>query len=335
LIKKYNINAGNIKPSGKNGRILKEDVLAYINNAGGKSMESVEVKKPEHIEKPKIESTRSETVKQEVCKSKPVSPQQPVTPSQNDQVIKLTGFKKAMVKTMTQSSIIPSFLFTDEYNVDKLVKLRKELNKLDSKFKITYMPFLIKAVSLALDQYPLLNSHTNPETDAEGYITEFIIKKDHNISIAIDSPDGLVVPNIKKVQDKTIVQIQKELNLLRDKAESRKLTHDDLKDGTFTISNIGNIGGKVLSPVILPPQTCIIGVSRFFDSLTVMDKDSEVSESQAYHLLENKNLLVVFHKTVNICVSADHRVIDGASVARFSSVFKNYIENPLKIWTAN
>jgi 2-oxoisovalerate dehydrogenase E2 component (dihydrolipoyl transacylase) len=236
---------------------------------------------------------------------------------------------------MTQSSLIPSFLYTDEYNVDKLVKLRKELNKLDNKMKMTYMPFIIKAFSLALEQYPIMNSHTNPETDADGYINEFIIKKDHNISIAIDGPDGLVVPNIKRVQDKSIFQIQKELNSLRDKAELRKLTHEDLKDGTFTISNIGNIGGKVLSPVILPPQTCIIGVSRFFDSLTVMDRDSEVSESQAYHLLENKNLLVVFHKTVNICLSADHRVIDGATAARFSTVFKNYIENPLKIWTAN
>jgi 2-oxoisovalerate dehydrogenase E2 component (dihydrolipoyl transacylase) len=145
-----------------------------------------------------------------------------------------------MTKTMTHSTQIPSFLYTDEFNVDKLVKLRKEINKLDSKnLKISYMPFLIKAISLALTEYPIINSNTNPHLGDDGYIYEYTIKKDHNISVAIDGPDGLAVPNLKRVQDKTIIQIHKELNELREKTEAKKLTMEDLKDGTFTISNIG------------------------------------------------------------------------------------------------
>lgn len=82
----------------------------------------------------------------------------------------------------------------------------------------------------------------------------------------------------------------------------------------------------------MPPQTCIIGISRFFDSITVIPKNPDVSnESQAYCNVEGKDLSVLIHKTVNICMSADHRVIDGATVARFNQLLKNYIENPIKL----
>jgi 2-oxoisovalerate dehydrogenase E2 component (dihydrolipoyl transacylase) len=322
MLKKYGINPDLIKPTGQNSRILKEDVVGFLNRLSEHKKEQ-----PKEIRKETKEPTKKETPEVKSTPQKPF-----VEDLSNDKVVKISGFQKAMTKTMTQAADIPSFLFTDEYNVDKLVKLRKEINSLNKDFKITYMPFLIKAASLALEKYPIMNSTVDSRKDSEGLIQEFTIKKDHNISVAIDGPEGLVVPHIKRVQDKSIVEIQKELNILREKAENRKLTLDELKGGTFTISNIGNIGGKVLSPVILPPQTCIIGVSKFFDSITVLPKSSEVSESQAYHLVENKDLLVVFHKTVNICVSADHRILDGATVARFSSLFQSYIENPLKIW---
>jgi len=242
-----------------------------------------------------------------------------------------------MTKTMTQSTYIPSFLYTDEFNVDRLVKLRKEMNKIShGKTKFTYMPFFIKAVSHALLEFPILNSLVNPKLGEDGYIYEYTVKKDHNISVAIDSSEGLVVPNIKKVQEKSIIQIQKELYELREKVEKKKLTAEDLRDGSFSISNIGNIGGKVLSPVIMPPQVCIIGISKIFDSVTVVpNKKSEFEDSQAYQLVENKELVVMFNKAVNLCISADHRIIDGATVARFSELLKTFVENPLKIWIGN
>ena len=244
--------------------------------------------------------------------------------------MKLVGFQKAMTKTMTLANQIPSFLYADEYNVDKLVKIRKEINK-TSKLKLTFMPFLIKAVSLSLLQFPRLNSHVNPILGEDGFIYEYTQKKDHNISVAIDGPEGLIVPNIKCVQNKNVTEIQKELNNLREKIEAKKLSPDDLYNGTFTISNIGNIGGKVLNPVILPPQACIIGISRIFDAIKMVPKEDDHEGSIVFHLVENKDVSIIFHKTMNMCISADHRIIDGASVARFSESFRSYIENPLKI----
>lgn len=113
--------------------------------------------------------------------------------------------KKAMTKTMTESRTIPFFTFQDEIDATELMKLRQLLKK--SNKNLTMLPFFIKAVSVAMNDFPIVNSNFNPETDDEGYIKEYVIKKDHNFSIAIDSKDGLTVPNIKRVQDKSIMQI--------------------------------------------------------------------------------------------------------------------------------
>jgi 2-oxoisovalerate dehydrogenase E2 component (dihydrolipoyl transacylase) len=102
-----------------------------------------------------------------------------------------------MTKTMTESRTIPFFTFSDELDATKLLELRQTLK---TAYKsLTLVPFFIKAASLAMTEYPIINSHFNPETDEEGYIKEYVIKKDHNFSIAIDSKEGLTVPNIKKV----------------------------------------------------------------------------------------------------------------------------------------
>ena len=248
-----------------------------------------------------------------------------------DKVIKIQGFQKAMTKTMTLANQIPSFLYADEYDVDKLVQMRKELNKNSGGLKVSYMPFIIKAVSLSLHKFPILNSHVNPIHGEDGFIYEYIQKKDHNIAVAIDSQDGLIVPNIKSVQNKNVLEIQKELYNLREKVDAKRLSSDDLYNGTFTISNIGNIGGKVLNPVILPPQACIIGISKILDAIKMIPRDEDREGSIVFHLVERKDVSVVFHKSMNMCISADHRIIDGATVARFSEVFRSYIENPLKI----
>lgn len=259
----------------------------------------------------------------------------PQTTIVNDKIIKITGFKKAMTKSMTNANSIPSFLCSDEYNVDKLIKLREESNKLyDKKLKFSYLPFFIKAVSLALKDFPELNSVVNPDTE-NGYIYEYTIKEHHNISIAIDGPEGLVVPNIKNVAFKSVSQIQESINDLKDRAFKKTLTNNDFTDGTFTISSVGNIGGKQLGPVIMPPQTCIIGISKIFDAVKMINKADkayhEGSGSNILSLKDDKSQLIVFHKAINLCLSADHRVLDGAYVVRFTERLRTYVENPMKI----
>jgi 2-oxoisovalerate dehydrogenase E2 component (dihydrolipoyl transacylase) len=100
-----------------------------------------------------------------------------------------------MTKTMTQSLSIPTFTFSDDMDATALIQLRKELK--ESIPDLTFLPFFIKALSLAMNEYPIMNSLVNPEVDSEGYIKEYVIKKDHNFSVAIDSKDGLTTPNIK------------------------------------------------------------------------------------------------------------------------------------------
>jgi 2-oxoisovalerate dehydrogenase E2 component (dihydrolipoyl transacylase) len=139
----------------------------------------------------------------------------------------------------------------DEIDATELMKLRVMLKK--NHKNLTILPFFVKAASVAMQEYPIVNSNFNPETDDEGYIKEFVIKKDHNFSIAIDSKDGLTVPNIKKVQDKSILQINNDLIGIRERVDQGKLVASDFEEATFSISSVGNIGGTYMVPTILRP----------------------------------------------------------------------------------
>ena len=111
-------------------------------------------------------------------------------------------------------------------------------------------------------KYPIVNSIVNPEMDSEGLIKEYVIKKDHNFSIAIDSKEGLTTPNIKNVNLKTINQINQDLKDLKYRSENNKLVKSDFEDSTFSVSSVGNIGGRYFVPTILSPQTAIIAIGK-------------------------------------------------------------------------
>lgn len=163
-----------------------------------------------------------------------------------------------MTKTMTEALTIPAFTYSDEMNATQLIALRKEMKRVHS--KLTMLPFFIKACSIAMLEFPEVNSQIDNELDADGYIQRYVIKKDHNFSVAIDSPEGLTVPNIKKVQNLSILQIDQALKDLIKKAETANFTQEDFADGTFNISSVGNLGGRYFVPTILRPQAAIIAI---------------------------------------------------------------------------
>lgn len=111
-----------------------------------------------------------------------------------------------------------------------------------------------------MNEYPIVNSHIDNDLDEDGYIQRYVIKHDHNFSIAIDSPDGLTVPGIKQVQNKSVLAINTELKELAEKAKTGGLTKEDFEDSTFSVSSVGNIGGRYFVPTILRPQAAIIAI---------------------------------------------------------------------------
>ena len=151
-----------------------------------------------------------------------------------------------------------------------------------------------------------MNSTYDPERNE----FQFETHASHNISLAIDSPNGLVAPNIKDVQNLSIMDIQEKINELRTSAEQAKLTRDQLQGGTICLSNIGTIAGISACPLIVCPQICIIAIGK-----TV---ESPVFYNGNYHK----------KKFITLSYGCDHRVVDGASVARFSNDWKNILENP-------
>lgn len=347
MIKSQKLDYTKIIPTGKGGRILKEDVLKYQGKIDSNSFNSEELKKlPDaftaNTKQIEINKTVEKQVEKQTQNTKETQ-REPLPTSSNkenstlnieDKVIKITGFNKAMTKSMTIANSIPQFLFNDEYNVDKLIKLRDDTNKNYSKeIKFSFIPFFLKAVSNALKEFPNLNSCTNPQVGQDGFIFEYTVKAQHNISVAIDGPEGLVVPNIKDVGRKSIKEIQLDLINLRQKTDNRTLTNEDLLGGSICVSSVGNIGGKVVSPIILPPQVCIIGITKMFDKLSLVNIENKDDKQKEFIgvFKDNEKLGISSQKYVNFCISADHRIIDGAYVARFSERVRHYIENPLKI----
>lgn len=223
--------------------------------------------------------------------------------------VKLSQVGVAMVKSMNESLRVPQLTHSDELECDRLLSAIKALKPLaKDQFglsSLTLSAFFIKALSLGMKEFPLVNSRIS--TDQASYH----LLRNHNISVAMDSPRGLVVPNIKNVQNLSIVEIQKNLLALMERAKAGRLTFDDIKGGTVSFSNIGVIGGTYAKPVIFDGQAVIGCVGR---ALTL----PRYNEQQQ---LEPRRIM-------NISWTADHRHIDGATVARFSNVVRRLVEHP-------
>lgn len=296
LATENNLNLADVVGTGKDGRVLKEDILRHLERGSAPASPVPQTHSmppsPPHAPPPPT--------------LQPV-PRAPPAPIGQDRTVPLKGVTKAMVKAMTEALKIPHFGYADEVNMTQLVELRTSLKVVAEKrgLKLSYMPFFIKAASLALAQYPVLNSSVDAECENLTY------KAAHNIGIAMDTPEGLVVPCVKNVQNLSIFEIAADLNRLQSLGFAGKLGQADLSGVTFSLSNIGNIGGTYTKPVIMPPNVAIGALGRV-QVVPRFDEDDNITK---VHI-------------INVSWSADHRVIDGATMARFSNLWKQYLEDP-------
>ena len=218
----------------------------------------------------------------------------------------LNKIKKITGKRLQQAwQAIPHVTQFDKADITKLDKLRLHLKKVnkDESVKVSFLPFFIKAISILLKEMPQFNS------SLDGSNENIVLKKYINIGVAVDTPNGLVVPVIKDANEKSIKELARELTTLSSKARDKKLLPADMEGGCFTISSLGGIGGTYFTPIINPPEVAILGISRSTSEPVFMEGKLR------------KRLILPF------ALSYDHRLIDGAAAARFTSNFGQLLSN--------
>lgn len=225
----------------------------------------------------------------------------------------LTTLAKSMARTMALSQQeIPQAAVLDEFDLTKLAKLREEGRELAERegTKLTYLPFIIKAVVLALKEFPHFNAGYVPESQ------EIIFKKYYNIGIAVDSPEGLVVPVIKNADRLGLLPLAEQVQTLAKKARERSLTLEEVQEGTFSITNYGAVGALSGLPIIKYPEAAIFGVGL------ISKKPVVVGEQ------------IAIRKILPVTLVFDHRFIDGGEAGRFLKSLKQYLEEPLGLLLA-
>jgi 2-oxoisovalerate dehydrogenase E2 component (dihydrolipoyl transacylase) len=282
LARELEVDLTQVAGSGDKGRVLKNDLMD-VSSAAVQSITAVN------------QSGQASQVSHITSGGKRVEP--------------IRGIQAAMAKHMMHSVFtVPHFSVSEEIQLDKLIEARSQLKDVFEKegVKLSFMPFFIKAMSLALEQFPIINSQVNDDC------TELTYFDDHNIGIAVDSKIGLVVPNIKGVQHLSLFEIAQKVNDLISLAREGKLKSADLKGGTISISNIGVLGGTVSTPVINAPESAIVALGKI-QRLPRFDENDQVT---AVNIMQ-------------VSWSGDHRIIDGATMVRFNNLWKTYLENPL------
>uniref|UniRef100_A0A7N6F991 Dihydrolipoamide acetyltransferase component of pyruvate dehydrogenase complex n=1 Tax=Anabas testudineus TaxID=64144 RepID=A0A7N6F991_ANATE len=297
LAMENNIKLSEVVGTGKDGRILKEDILNFLAKQTGAILPPT----------PEIQTPApSSPVSTPASTKPPPSTPKPVFTGK-DITEPLKGFSKAMVKTMTAALKIPHFGYCDEVDLSRLVALRAELRSVAEGrgVKLSYMPFFIKAASLSLLQFPVLNASVDEACQNITY------KASHNIGLAMDTSQGLLVPNVKNAQLLSVFEIAQALNRLQALGAAGQLGTAELSGGTFTLSNIGSIGGTYAKPVIVPPEVAIGALGK----IQILPRFDTTGQVIRAHIMK-------------VSWSADHRIIDGATMCRFSNLWREYLENP-------
>ena len=278
--------------SGNNGRVLKNDIDAFL-NGGGVQPETQSIQE-------ELNDTPQESITQSAVKAIP-QVQYPETRE------KMTGIRKAIAKAMVNSKhTAPHVTLMDEIEVTKLVAQRKKFKDVAASkgIKLTFLPYVVKALTSALREFPVLNTSIDDAT------SEIIQKHYYHIGIAADTDKGLLVPIIKDADRKSIFSISNEINELATKAREGKLSPDEMKGASCTITNIGSAGGQWFTPVINHPEVAILGIGRIAEKPIV--KDGEI----------------IAAPVLSLSLSFDHRIIDGAVAQNAVNHIKRLLNDP-------
>ncbi len=234
----------------------------------------------------------------------------PLTAGQSETRIPMRGIRKKIAEAMAHSKRTAAhFTYVEEVDMTEVVKLRHEAKEEAKKMgaKLTFLPFIIKAVVPALKEFPFLNASLDDEKE------EIVLKNYHNFGIATDTPNGLMVPVIKNADRKTVWELADEIATLSDRARTGKSQLEDLRGGTFTFTNAGSIGGVFATPVINHPEVAIMGVNAIRKRPMVVNDE------------------IVIREMMYLSLSVDHRVVDGADAARFMNRVVFYLSNPVRL----
>lgn len=284
LARESGVDINQLKGSGLAGRVTREDVLSQ--NGAGATAAGAPMYSPDiQIPRPAYQGLTGHP----------------------EERVPLKGIRKKIAEKMQMAKhVVPHFTLMDEANVTELVKLRSELKDKAAKagVKVTYLPFVMKALIATMREFPMMNASIDDASQ------EIVYKKYFNIGFAADTPQGLLVPVIKNADQKSILQISSEITQLSTKARDGKLSLDEMKGATISITNIGSVGGTYATPIINHPEVAILGIYK-------------ISKQPVWNGSEFKPADIM-----NTTITADHRLIDGAVAANFLKSFIERLESP-------
>ncbi|MFS0890828.1 dihydrolipoamide acetyltransferase family protein [Peribacillus frigoritolerans] len=285
------VNIREITGSGDNGRIMKEDIDAFKN---GKTAP----------QQPAAQSEASQQNDTETTEKQKVSIPEGQYPETRE---KMSGMRKAIAKAMVKSKqTAPHVTLMDEVDVTLLVAHRKKFKEIAAKkgIKLTFLPYVVKALTSALREFPMLNTSFDDEA------SEIIHKHYYNIGIAADTDKGLLVPVVKDADRKSTFAISQEINELATKARDGKLAPNEMKGASCSITNIGSAGGQWFTPVINHPEVAILGIGRIAEKAIVRDGE------------------IIAAPVLALSLSFDHRMIDGATAQHALNHIKKLLNDP-------
>lgn len=293
LAREQGISLGRIVGTGKNGRITREDVLTYTQSVTNEEAVEAAVSVPAAAES--------------VVSAPSAAPSAPAASDAAEERVPLKGIRKAIANAMVKSVYTaPHVTIMDEVDVTKLVALRQQLKPLAEQrgVKLTYLPFIVKALVAAVRKYPVLNASIDDERQ------EIVYKKNYHVGIATDTDNGLLVPVVANADRKSILTIADEIRDLAARGREGKLAPHEMRGSTISITNIGSAGGMFFTPVINWPEVAILGTGRISEKPVVRDGALAVGQVMALSL------------------SFDHRIIDGATAQHAVNHIKQLLEDP-------